>query len=165
MVGRILKRLVIAIIILVPIALLVGGVMYYREEERITLEAAATPQIPQVYQSAEIALGEMTLPRDVNVRTVHILYERDDVSVLDVRDSDEFENGHIPGAALMPLPEIDDRLAEVPADQTVIVVCQSGRRSEEAAALLEGSGFDNVLHMTGGVRAWTRAGFEIESTE
>lgn len=162
MVGRIFKRLVIAVIVLVPIALVVGGIMYYREEERITSEAAATAQIPREFQSAGVALDEAALPRDVNVHTVQILHARDDVEILDVREPAEYENGHIPGATLLPANQIDDRLDEVPTDKAVIVVCQSGRRSEQAATSLEESGFDNILHMTGGVRAWTRAGFEIE---
>jgi rhodanese-related sulfurtransferase len=162
MVGRTVKRLVIALIVLVPVAVLIGGVMYYREEQRINREAAATPQVPSSLQATGPDLDRAQLPRDVNVRTVHILLARDDVTVLDVRGLAEYRAGYIPGAMQIPLNELGKRMDEVPTDGLVVVVCRSGRRSNEAATSLEDAGFDNILHMTGGMQAWTRAGFQVE---
>lgn len=75
-------------------------------------------------------------------------------SILDVRQPREYEAGHIPGASLIPLPEIDERLREIDAEKPVIVYCASGGRSRAAVQFLCGKGFDNAVNMSGGFKAW-----------
>ena len=82
--------------------------------------------------------------------------------LIDVREDSEYAEGHIPGATLIPLGQIPDRLDEIPTDKTVVAVCRSGNRSGQATDYLREQGFDNVHNMEGGMNAWSQAGYEIE---
>lgn len=86
----------------------------------------------------------------------------DDTVILDVREQDEWEAGHAPGAVHIPLGELPQRLDELPdTDQgTVAVVCRSGGRSSRAVAWLTQQGFD-VANLEGGMRAWQAAGKQL----
>ena len=77
--------------------------------------------------------------------------------VVDVRDSGEYRGGHVPGARLMPLSTLPLRVAELPKDQPVYVICQAGGRSAQATALLRGLGID-ARSVAGGTAAWAEAG-------
>jgi len=77
-----------------------------------------------------------------------------EVTVLDVRQTGEYEQGHIPGARLIPLPELDSRLGELDSDRPTLVYCASGGRSRVGAQMLAGRGFDRVLNLKGGFKAW-----------
>ena len=68
----------------------------------------------------------------------------------------------MPGARLIPLPELPDRLGEVPADRPVAVHCQSGSRSAIAASLLLAGGKRGVANVDGGFGAWMREGLAVE---
>ncbi|MDY6791977.1 MAG: rhodanese-like domain-containing protein [Thermodesulfobacteriota bacterium] len=76
--------------------------------------------------------------------------------LIDVRQPDEYEVAHIPGARLMPLPQLEGRLYELPEDQDLIFYCRSGARSAYAAALaIEGEVTrKTVAHLKGGMLAW-----------
>lgn len=77
------------------------------------------------------------------------------VTILDVRQPEEYESGHIPGAKLIPLPDISKRLDEIDGKKPAIVYCAIGGRSRIAAQMLAGKGFDNVYNLTGGFKSWT----------
>jgi len=79
----------------------------------------------------------------------------DDLTILDVRQPKEYEAGHIPGALLMPLPELTDHLQRIDRTKPVMVYCASGGRSRMAAQLLSGQGFDPIINVAGGFNAWT----------
>jgi adenylyltransferase/sulfurtransferase len=78
----------------------------------------------------------------------------DQVFILDVRNPPEFEIGRIPGSVLLPLPELPQRLAEVPRDREVVVHCKSGMRSQKAIAFLKQQGYSNLVNLQGGILAW-----------
>ncbi len=78
----------------------------------------------------------------------------DDFILLDVRQEGEYEEFHLPGARLVPLVDLPDRLEDIPDDRPVIIYCAAGGRSMAAASLLEGQGFSEVINMVGGVMAW-----------
>ena len=102
------------------------------------------------------------LPVEVDAATVDKLRQGDDVVIIDVREDWEYNDGHIPGATLVPLGQIPDRLAEIPQDKTVVAVCRSGNRSSQATDFLRQQGFENVHNMVGGMNAWSQAGYQIE---
>ena len=79
----------------------------------------------------------------------------DGVVVIDVRNDSEWNEGHIPSAKHIPLGHLQERIAEVPADQRVVVQCQGGGRSSIAASLLQKMGRKNVANLTGGYRVWS----------
>jgi rhodanese-related sulfurtransferase len=81
--------------------------------------------------------------------------------ILDVREPQEWEAGHIDGATLIPLGQIPDRLDEIPQDQPVVVVCRSGNRSGQATQFLRQNGFGLTTSMSGGMNQWAAANLEI----
>ncbi len=74
--------------------------------------------------------------------------------LLDVREPWEYERCHIERAQLIPMGSVPSRLAELPKDQDIVVVCHHGARSQQIALLLERAGFDRVHNLQGGVHAW-----------
>lgn len=78
--------------------------------------------------------------------------------ILDVREPSEWEQGHIPEAALIPLGELESRLSEIPKDQEIVVVCRSGNRSATGRDILLQAGFNQVTSMAGGMNEWTGQG-------
>jgi rhodanese-related sulfurtransferase len=83
--------------------------------------------------------------------------------VYDVREPDEFDAGHIPGAIALPMSELQQRWREVPADQgTVHIVCAVGGRSMSVATALREAGIDAVS-VAGGTASWIQSGRPVES--
>ena len=77
--------------------------------------------------------------------------------VIDVREDDEYADGHVPGARHIPLATVPDRADEIPADQTVYVICAAGGRSARAVEFLRGRGVD-ATNVAGGTKAWIESG-------
>ena len=74
--------------------------------------------------------------------------------LLDVRQPREYAAGHIPGAKLIPLGELEYRYGELDKDRGIILYCRTGHRSMAASVLLCGLGFENVYNLNGGIRTW-----------
>jgi hydroxyacylglutathione hydrolase len=86
------------------------------------------------------------------------------LTVLDVRDDDEYAAGHIPGSLQIPYGTLLERLGELPRDRPLAVVCSGGKRSGLAASILQREGFDRVIHVAhGGVPTWRRSGHPVEA--
>jgi rhodanese-related sulfurtransferase len=81
--------------------------------------------------------------------------------LIDVRTPAEYADGHVPGAKNIPLDQIGSRMAELPTDQEIYLVCRSGSRSARAASLLSAEGRQTV-NVAGGTLAWQRAGKAVE---
>lgn len=82
----------------------------------------------------------------------------DDVYLLDVREDDEWAAGHAPAAHHLPMTELPTRLAEVPDDRDVAVICRSGGRSAQVVAYLMRNGWDQVRNVEGGMDDWVTTG-------
>lgn len=96
--------------------------------------------------------------------TVAQLRERQatgDVTVIDVRGRSEWEAGHLPGVANIPLGLLPDRLAELPERGTIVLQCETGSRSAIAASVLEARGRGTVANLEGGFTAWRKAGYPV----
>jgi rhodanese-related sulfurtransferase len=78
-------------------------------------------------------------------------------AVFDVREPDEYEEAHVPGARLVPLATVPDRLDEFPTDGPVYLICAAGGRSRRAAEFLRANGVD-AINVAGGTKAWLAAG-------
>lgn len=87
----------------------------------------------------------------------------DDAYLLDVREPDEWTAGHAPGAHHLPMMEVPARMAEIPTDVEVVVVCRSGGRSGQVVSYLIGNGWDNVRNLDGGMQVWAAAGRDVVS--
>lgn len=82
------------------------------------------------------------------------------IPLIDVRETDEYVAGHVPGAVLLPMSEIADRAAEIPADGQVFVICHLGGRSLKVVQWLREKGVD-AWSVEGGTKAWSDSGREI----
>lgn len=82
--------------------------------------------------------------------------------VVDVRETWEYKQGHVPGAVLMPLGQLSTRLDELDVEKPVAVICATGNRSQSASALLGQKGFKTVYNVLGGTTQWMRSGLELE---
>ncbi|GAK09380.1 rhodanese-like domain-containing protein [Geomicrobium sp. JCM 19038] len=70
---------------------------------------------------------------------------------IDVREPDEYEEGHIPGVPLMPMGEVPERLADMDSEKTHVFICRSGGRSQRVAQYAKENGFDRVINFDGGM--------------
>lgn len=107
----------------------------------------------------------MSDPTPVTEIDVHELARRraTGAAVLDVRQPAEYAEAHVPGAVLIPLDELADRLDEVPApaDGPLVVICRSGARSAVASEFLRANRIES-WNLDGGMLAWIEAGFDVE---
>jgi rhodanese-related sulfurtransferase len=100
---------------------------------------------------AEISVAEAAAKRD------------EGAFILDVRQPDEWNQVHIPGATLIPLDQLEARMNEVPKDQEIVVVCRSGNRSAQGRDILKSAGYTQVTSMAGGMNQWSAAGLPTAS--
>jgi sulfur dioxygenase len=109
----------------------------------------ATPAAPAMLESMQPAAARA------------FLAAHPDALVLDVRDPEEWDDdlGHIEGARQIPLPQLSARMAEIAAwkYRPVVVLCRVGVRSQQAAELLIASGYQQVIHLEGGMEAWRKS--------
>jgi rhodanese-related sulfurtransferase len=95
--------------------------------------------------------------RPVAVPTVDVGSLPADAFLLDVREDDEWLAGHVEGARHIPLGDVPERVAEVPQDADVYVICKAGGRSAQATRFLIDSG-RTAVNVAGGMLAWEAAG-------
>ncbi len=91
----------------------------------------------------------------------HRLDAREDIVVLDVRDQEEWDSGHLAGAQHVFLGRLEERLAEVPGGRPIAVFCSVGRRAGLAGSVLLRSGRTGVSNVLGSMTAWRAAGFPV----
>ena len=86
------------------------------------------------------------------------------VIVLDVREPDEVKSGKIPGAVNIPLPELNQRVSELPSDldSPIVTTCQHGGRATTAAVFLRGMGYRNVRNLVGATQGWKLHRYPLE---
>ena len=82
--------------------------------------------------------------------------------LLDVREYEEWDAGHAPGAVHIPLGELGARYTELGRDQPLFVICRSGKRSAHAAHALAGAGWD-ARNVSDGMQGWQAAGRPMTS--
>lgn len=97
--------------------------------------------------------------------TVHQLKEKiergEKLLVLDVRDQEEWNSGHIKGALHIYVGHVEEKLSEIPQDIPVAVMCSVGHRAGIAASILLRAGFQRVFNVLGSATAWRHAGFPL----
>ncbi len=91
----------------------------------------------------------------INAEQARSLLNTDpEIQIVDVRQPKEYRQGHLPGARLLPVADLDERLDVLSRDRPVLVYCAIGGRSKVAAHMLAGRGFTKVLNLSGGFKAW-----------
>jgi len=88
-----------------------------------------------------------------------------DAVIIDVRNLNEYQSGHVPGASLIPVNSVFQRREELPADKKIIFICAVGQRSALAAEMAAAGGLpaDRLYNLEGGTDAWRKAGEPIEA--
>jgi rhodanese-related sulfurtransferase len=105
---------------------------------------------------------KVSLPAEISV--AQAAEKRDQGAfILDVREPEEWQQFHIPGATLIPLGELPNRLNEVPKGKEIVVVCRTGHRSAQGRDILINADFPKVTSMAGGVTQWQTQGLPIAS--
>jgi len=159
----------IAVIIFVFLSsAIIGGCKIQVEAED---NEEGTAQIEEVSEE-ESAQAEEKIISEVNDISVEEVYQiissNQDYIILDVRTPDEFKEGHIEGAILIPVSELEDRLDKIPKDKHIIVYCDGVgcSRSGKTAVILVDNGFEEVYDMTGeGIIEWQSKGYPVIEKE
>jgi phage shock protein E len=101
--------------------------------------------------------------KHMNVENAQELVKDLAVTILDVRSPEEFAQGHLQKARLIPVGEIANRIGELSSlkDKKILVYCHAGNRSAVASRILMKNGFTSVENLDGGITAWTARGNKI----
>jgi rhodanese-related sulfurtransferase len=100
----------------------------------------------------------------IDVTEARDLMQETDVVVVDVRNQDEWDKGHVPDALFIPVNDLLGRLDELPEDKRIVFICASGGRSALAAEYAAAAGLeDNGLYnVEGGTNEWIARGYPVE---
>jgi rhodanese-related sulfurtransferase len=93
----------------------------------------------------EISVGQLKARRDAG----------DDIVLLDVRELDEVATASLAGATVIAMAEIPARLADLPTDKPIVVMCHHGSRSAHVTGFLNANGYPNAVNLEGGIDAWS----------
>lgn len=102
--------------------------------------------------------------KEVDIAAAMQMINHKNALILDVREENEYSDGHILNAKLIPLLKLKDRIGELERyrEKPVVVVCRSGSRSATACALLGNRQFGQAYNLSGGMMAWQKAGMPVE---
>ncbi len=122
----------------------------------------------EVPAGVEYSLHVLFRPRTPHVPSIGVQDVDDLVSggalLIDIREADEWAESRISGAEFKPLSSMNEWWSQLPKDRTIVLYCRSGSRSAHATnVLIKRARYDNVLNMTGGILAWVKAGYAVES--
>jgi len=100
----------------------------------------------------------------INVAEAKEMIASGDYAVIDVRNPDEYQSGHLHGATLIPVNSVFQRREELPKEQKIIFVCSVGQRSALAAEMAAAAGLppERLFNLDGGTTAWLKAGEPVE---
>lgn len=161
---------IVGVVILV--LALVGGVIFLSggDSEDTNDTAATTNDTSETTNNTDDAAAndsassvEMTgntTPQNISPNDYNAQFSSGDHFLLDVRTTEEFESGHIEGAANINVQVLSNQLDEVPRDQPIVVYCRSGNRSTQASSILAQAGFTDVYNL-GGIIEWQNAGYTL----
>lgn len=99
----------------------------------------------------------------VDIPTAHKMIANGDVQVIDVREPNEYAEGHIPGVTLVPLNTLLANPREHLTRDNLMFVCAVGQRSAVACEMAAAVGIEHIYNLEGGTTGWAKAGLPIES--
>lgn len=100
---------------------------------------------------------------DINSEEYREQFAGSDHQFIDVREAEEHAEGHIPGAANIPLSEFMARVDEIDEEAAVVLVCNTGVRSAQAALYLASMGYEQVYNLEEGTKGWIKKGYAVDS--
>ncbi|MGB7445239.1 MAG: rhodanese-like domain-containing protein [Coleofasciculaceae cyanobacterium] len=98
----------------------------------------------------------------VDAQTLKKLLEQDSITLVDVREPSEYAGEHISGARLIPLSRFEPAEIANNSNQQLVLYCQTGNRSRQAAQKLFAIGWSKVSHLQGGLNAWKQFGYSTQ---
>ncbi|KMK78314.1 hypothetical protein AB990_00570 [Alkalihalobacillus pseudalcaliphilus] len=108
-------------------------------------------------RAASLKQEEQAFPHTVKNEELQTLIKNNEaITILDVREKDEFDNEHIPEAISMPFGELEERMNELQKQTPIYVICRTGNRSDMAAQKLAAHGYNQVFNVLPGMNQWTR---------
>src|SRR4051794_37441360 len=93
---------------------------------------------------------------------VYMRWQAGEIALLDVREPDEWDEGHIPGATHIPLGDLPDRYEELDPGRQWVAYCHVGGRSAQAADFLAAMDLPQIANLLGGMAAWEGRGYPVE---
>ena len=99
--------------------------------------------------------------KQISVAEAQTAVKSKDAQFIDVRTGAEFDSGHASQTVNLPLDSLEKDLAKLDREKPVYVICQTGRRSQKGAELLQKNGFKEIYNVEGGTTAWTNAGLPL----
>lgn len=84
------------------------------------------------------------------------------LTLIDCREQDEWDQGHIPGAKFIPLSKFDEHISQLNPSDQIVIQCRSGVRSLKACQILLENDFEHLNNLEGGILDWIDKGFAIE---
>lgn len=115
-----------------------------------------------IFAACQSATPEKAEIKQVSVEQTKEAVAKNNVQFIDVRTVEEYKSGHAPNAVNLPLEGLENEFAKLDKDKPVYVICQTGRRSQKGAEILNQAGFKEVYNVTGGTSAWTSANLPLE---
>ena len=112
---------------------------------------------------AAVAPPPVAITPEVTVDQARAMLDRGEAVLVDVREVWEWVTARIPGAALIPIGDVAQRINEVPKDRTVIIHCATGQRSATVTDALRQAGYDRVYNLAGGIVAWMNEQYPVEA--
>lgn len=110
-----------------------------------------------------VAAGAMPSIEDLGIDDIRDGLARGTILLVDVREPNEWDAGHIPGAVLVPLSTFDPRAIPDPQGRRIVLSCRSGKRSLTAAHIANESGVHVDAHYAGGFLDWVNHGAPVET--
>jgi glyoxylase-like metal-dependent hydrolase (beta-lactamase superfamily II)/rhodanese-related sulfurtransferase len=129
--------------------------------EALRVNMSGRKSVAQMLSEASASVPFMSMTELAN----RIAARQNDLVVLDVREKDAFDAGHLPGAKFLPRGQLELRVNEAFPDPTVriVCICDFGKISTLAAATLRSLGFTHAAALDGGMKAWREAGLAVET--
>jgi rhodanese-related sulfurtransferase len=132
-------------------ALTLGGVIVLSVLVMMLMQPPVAP--------STIPYGEVTV-----VAAQALIDTNPELVIVDVRTPEEFGDGHLEGAIVIPVSELADRLDELAPEDDLLIYCRTGNRSTTAMTILTANGFTPLFHMHEGITGWVAAGYPTVST-
>lgn len=135
----------------------------FKNNERISREVSLE-ELAQKSKCNSQSQTSQSAIQNKSVKEVKELLEKNkNITLLDVRTSEEFKTGHIANSTLFPVDTIQQKAETIVKDKNtkLVVYCRTGKRSKKAAETLKSLGYNNIINMEGGITAWQQEGYQI----
>lgn len=130
------KRLVLTLVVIIAVSALI---IYYTQIH-----------LP----STTISFGDVTVEEAKSLVESNV-----SLIIVDVRTREEYDSGHIEGAILIPVSELESRINELSKEEELLIYCRTGNRSSNSVNILKANGYTKIFHMNDGIIAWIQAGY------